>query len=58
MKKIIDILYEKEIRELKIKTIFSIILGITGIGLIIYFSNWQTSLGVFLMIWGNNSQIK
>lgn len=34
--------------------IFSIIIGLTGLGIIVIYTNWQTALGIFLFIWSQN----
>lgn len=36
--------------------IFALILLLSGLGLIWYYSNWGVALGVFLVIWGGNAE--
>ncbi len=31
-----------------------IIIALVGIGIVTYFSSWEVSLGIFMMIWANN----
>lgn len=40
-----------------IKDILIITLMATGIALITHYSNWQTAVGVFLLIGGNNAEL-
>lgn len=40
------------------RIILGLILYVVGLYLVCYFSNWQTCLGVFIMMWGNNLKQK
>lgn len=36
--------------------IFSLVIGLVGLGLLIWQTNWIVGLALFLMLWGNNIQ--
>jgi len=39
---------------IRIAIIIQILLAISGLVIISYYSNWQTALGITLLLWANN----